>query len=125
VLPDADEGPLPKIVYAILLSALNKHATEIAVHRVAGQSRVDFLIDGVEHEEMRPPERLHEPIVRRLAVMGSLPTYAKGQSAEGRITLRIGSTREIEFALRVAGHGPELAAFLRVLKDSARSIASA
>ena len=122
---DADEGPVPKIVYAILLSALHKRATEIAIHRVGGEPRVDFLIDGVEHEEMRPPERLHEPMIRRLAVMGSLPTYAKGQAAEGRITLQIATAREVEFALRVEGHGPALAAFVRVISDSARPIAGA
>ena len=125
MLPEAEEGPIPKIVYAILLSALKKSATEIFVHRVDGQPRVDFLIAGVEHEEMRPPERLHEPIVRRLAVLGSLPTYAKGQFAEGRIKLLIGGTREVDFALRVEGHGPGLAAVVRVLTDSSRPTASA
>jgi type II secretory ATPase GspE/PulE/Tfp pilus assembly ATPase PilB-like protein len=123
--PDPDEGPVPKVVYAILLSALHKRATEIAIHRVGGEPRVDFLIDGVEHEEIRPPERLHEPIIRRLAVMGSLPTYAKGRFAEGRISLRIATTREVELALRVEGHGPALVAYVRVLSDSARPIASA
>ena len=125
MLPDAEEGPIPKIVYAILLSALKKSATEILVHRVGGQPRIDFVIAGVEHEEMRPPERLHEPIVRRLAVLGSLPNYAKGQFAEGRIKLLIAGTREVDFALRVEGHGSELAAVVRVLTDSSRPTASA
>ena len=117
-MPEADEGPITKLVYAILLSALKKRATDIAVHRVDGQSRVAFLIDGSETEEMRPPSPLHERIVRKLAVLGSLPAYAKGQHAEGTFKLRIGATREADFALRVEGHGETLAAYLRVLSDS-------
>ena len=108
------------LVNAILLSALEKRATEILVHRVDGKARVDFVIDGVEIEELRPPEALYGHIVRRLAVMGSLPTYGKGQYAEGRISLQIGATREAEFALRVDGHGAKSFATVRVLNGSAR-----
>ena len=114
------EPPVPMLVNAILLSALAKRATEIRVQRVDGKSCVDFVIDGIPREELRPPALLHEPIVRRLAVMGSLPTYGKGQFAEGRIQLVIGDTREADFALRVEGHGPALTATVRVLGDPAR-----
>ena len=113
------ERPIPMLVNAILLSALHKGATEIRVHRIDGKSRVDFVIDGTVHEEMRPPALVHDPIVRRLAVMGSLPSYGKGQYAEGRIKLVIGDTREADFALRVEGHGPALVATVRVLSGAA------
>ena len=121
---EADEGPVAKLVYAILLSALRKCATDLAVRRVGGRPRVDFVvdfvIDGAEIEEMRPPVLLHQPIVRRLAVMASLPTYAKGEYAEGTITLRLADDREASFAIRVEGHGDTLAAYLHVLSGSAR-----
>jgi len=107
------------LVNAILLSALEKGATEIFVHRKEGRPRVDFVIDGTEREELRPPDLLHAPIVRRLGVMGSLPVYGRGQFAEGRIKLMIGATREADFAVRVEGHGPTLAARVRVLSGSA------
>jgi type II secretory ATPase GspE/PulE/Tfp pilus assembly ATPase PilB-like protein len=117
---EADEGPVTKLVYAILLSALRKRATDLAVRRVDGRPRVDFVIDGTEIEEMRPPLLLHQPLVRRLAVMASLPTYAKGEYAEGTITLRLADDREASFAIRVEGHGDTLAAYLHVLSGSAR-----
>ncbi|HET9989772.1 MAG TPA: hypothetical protein VFQ65_14670 [Kofleriaceae bacterium] len=118
MLPEADEGPITRLVYAILLSALHKRATDIAVRRVDGCSRVDFVIEGSETEEMLPPSLLHERIVRKLAIMGSLPIYAVGQHAEGTIKLRIGAAREADFALRVEGHGDSLAAYLHVLSVS-------
>jgi len=117
---EADEGPVTKLVYAILLSALRKCATDLAVRRVDGRPRVDFVIGGAEIEEMRPPLLLHQPLVRKLVVMVSLPTYAKGEYAEGTITLRLADDREASFAIRVEGHGDTLAAYLHVLSGSAR-----
>src|SRR3569833_3393700 len=111
---EADEGPVTKLVYAILLSALRKCATDLAVRRVGGRPRVDFVvdfvIDGAEIEEMRPPVLLHQPIVRRLAVMASLPTYAKGEYAEGTIILRLAEKQKTTNTNQNKKHNNTLAA---------------
>jgi len=104
------------LVNAILLAAQKKRATEIAIYGAsADHCTVEFTVDGAVHEEMRPEHRLLAPIVRRLAIMASLPTYPKGMGAEGTIHLIVGDDRHVYFALYVEGHGEDMAASLRVL----------
>jgi type II secretory ATPase GspE/PulE/Tfp pilus assembly ATPase PilB-like protein len=114
---ERDDSPVGKLVNAILLSSLNQQASDIAIRRVEGQAVVDFLIDGVEVREMRPPSALHDHLVRRLRVMASIPYYARGQRGEGRLVLLVASTRRVEFSVMAEGHGEELAIYLRRIYD--------
>jgi type II secretory ATPase GspE/PulE/Tfp pilus assembly ATPase PilB-like protein len=110
------DSPIVTLVNAILLAAIKQHATEIAIYTATGADcTIEFTIDGTVHEEMRPERSLLAPIVRRLAIMASLPTYPKGMGAEGTIHLIVGDDRHAYFALYVEGHGDEMAASLRVL----------
>ncbi|MEO8550501.1 MAG: hypothetical protein ABI678_11030 [Kofleriaceae bacterium] len=118
-MADPAEDPVSKLVNAILLGALKKRATEVAIRPVDGQFVVDFLIDGVEHREMEPEAVLRGPIVRRIGVMASVPYYRKGESGLGEIRLVIGDHREARFAVRLEGHGDAAAAYVRILFDSA------
>ena len=61
---------------------------------------------------MNPPLTLHRPIIRRLGVMASLPVYRKGDCAESTIQLVVGE-RNLDFEIRVMGHGESLEAWLR------------
>jgi general secretion pathway protein E len=109
------DSPIAKLTNAILLSAIKQHASEIWIHRVADRSIVDFRVEGVVRQEMEPPAAIHAHIIRRLAIMASLPVYAKGEVASGTIHLAIGETREAWFDVQVRGHGTELEARLALL----------
>lgn len=104
------------LVNAILLAAVKKRATEIAIYGAGAEDcTVEFTVDDAIHEEMHPERRLLAPIIRRLAIMANLPTYPKGMGAEGTIHIIIGDDRHAYFALYVEGHGEDMAASLRVL----------
>ena len=106
------DSPIAQLTNAILLSALQQGASEIWIHRDADRSVVKFRIHGVERLEMEPSVAIHDFIIRRLAIMASLPVYAKGEVASGTIHLRIGEDRDVWFDLYVRGHGIELEARL-------------
>jgi type II secretory ATPase GspE/PulE/Tfp pilus assembly ATPase PilB-like protein len=104
------------LVNAILLAAVKKSAHEIAIYAAsADHCTVEFIAGDLVHEEMRPQRSLLAPIVRRLAIMASLPTYPKGMGAEGTIHLIIGDDRHVYFAVYVEGHGDDMAASLRIM----------
>jgi type II secretory ATPase GspE/PulE/Tfp pilus assembly ATPase PilB-like protein len=112
-----EDAATVKLVNAIFLVSLKKQASEFRVVRDdQGGSRVDFCIAGVWHEEMRPPTKLHAVIVRRLAIMANLPMYAKGEAARGQIRLIIGDATH-DFRAHIEGHGSELVAYVRLLKE--------
>lgn len=110
------DSPVVTLVNAILLAAVKKSAREVAIYgKAEGDCTVEFIAGDIVHEEMRPERSLLAPIIRRLAIMASLPTYPKGMGAEGTIHLIIGDNRHAYFALYVEGHGEDMAASLRIL----------
>ena len=61
----AGEAPVVKLCNAILLSAIKKKASDIHVEPYEKSFRVRFRIDGILHEEMRPPLKLRNAITSR------------------------------------------------------------
>ncbi len=115
-LEPVPESAVVTLVNAILLAAIKKNAREIAIYgATADDCVVEFIAGDIIHEEMRPQRSLLAPIVRRLAIMASLPTYPKGMGAEGTIHLIVGDDRHAYFALYVKGHGDDMAASLRIM----------
>ncbi len=103
-----------KLAFAVLLAANKKTA--------AFRIRPDGVDHVVEHrigertvEEMRAPSAVLGAVIGRLSVMAGLRAHAKGESASGLIHLEVGADRTMFFAVRVTGHGPELALEGRVI----------
>jgi len=109
----SEDAPVVELVNVILLSANRKSASHFRIRRDGARSLVELLIDGATHEELVLPLALHAPVIRRLSVMASLPSYAQGQASEGFIVLQLGGESQLAFAIRVQGHGDNLEAWLR------------
>ena len=62
----AGATPVQKLVYAILLSSIKKNAERIGLLCGKDGFVVDFTIDGVRREEMRPPVGLRDAIFEHL-----------------------------------------------------------
>src|SRR5213078_811850 len=63
--------------------------------------RVRFRIDGILQEEMRPPLKLRNAITSRLKIMASLDIAERRLPQDGRIKLKIGGNREMDFRVSV------------------------
>ncbi|HEX8106834.1 MAG TPA: type IV-A pilus assembly ATPase PilB, partial [Kofleriaceae bacterium] len=97
----AGEAPVVKLCNAILLSAIKKKASDIHVEPYEKSFRVRFRIDGILQEEMRPPLRLRNAITSRLKIMASLDIAERRLPQDGRIKLKIGNNREMDFRVSV------------------------
>ncbi|GAB4565385.1 MAG: type IV-A pilus assembly ATPase PilB [Haliangiales bacterium] len=93
----AGEAPVVKLCNAILLSAIKKGASDIHVEPYEKDFRVRFRVDGILHEEMHPPLRLRNAITSRLKIMASLDIAERRLPQDGRIKLKIGRDREMDF----------------------------
>jgi type IV pilus assembly protein PilB len=97
----AGEAPVVKLCNAILLSAIKKKASDIHVEPYEKNLRVRFRIDGILQEEMRPPLKLRNAITSRLKIMASLDIAERRLPQDGRIKLKIGGNKEMDFRVSV------------------------
>lgn len=97
----AGEAPVVKLCNAILLTAIKKKASDIHIEPYEKSFRVRFRIDGILHEEMRPPLRMKNAMTSRLKIMSSLDIAERRLPQDGRIKLKIGKNKEMDFRVSV------------------------
>ncbi len=93
----SEDAPVVRLCNAILLSAIKKGASDIHVEPYEKQLRVRYRIDGVLHDEMHPPMKLKNAISSRLKIMSSLDIAERRLPQDGRIKLKLGKGREMDF----------------------------
>ncbi len=97
----AAEAPVVTLVNMILLDAIKKGASDIHVEPYEKEFRVRFRIDGVLYEVMKPPMRLRAAMISRLKIMSHLDISERRLPQDGRIKLRLGKGKEMDFRVSV------------------------
>jgi type IV pilus assembly protein PilB len=97
----AAEAPVVKLVNLILLDAIKKGASDIHVEPYEKEFRVRFRIDGVLYEVMKPPMKLKNAIISRLKIMSELDISERRLPQDGRIKLKLGKGKEMDFRVSV------------------------
>jgi len=93
----SEDAPVVRLCNAVLLSAIKKGASDIHVEPYEKVLRVRYRIDGVLHDEMHPPMKLKNAISSRLKIMASLDIAERRLPQDGRIKLKLGKGREMDF----------------------------
>jgi type IV pilus assembly protein PilB len=94
------EAPIIRLVNALMLSAIQKGASDIHIEPYEKDLRIRFRIDGVLHQVMAPALRYRDPICSRVKIMARLDIAEKRLPQDGRIKARFndrGKLREIDF----------------------------
>src|SRR3954469_12094895 len=97
----ADDAPVVKLVNLILLDAIKKHASDIHVEPYEKDFRVRFRIDGVLYDVMKPPMKLRSAITSRLKIMAELDISERRLPQDGRIKIKVGGGKEMDFRVSV------------------------
>jgi type IV pilus assembly protein PilB len=97
----ADDAPVVRLCNHILLSAIKMGASDIHVEPYEKSYRVRFRVDGVLHEEMSPPVKLKAALSSRLKIMSHLDIAERRLPQDGRIKLKVGENREMDFRVSV------------------------
>jgi type IV pilus assembly protein PilB len=95
------DAPIVKLVNMIIFNAIKKGASDIHVEPYEKFVRVRYRLDGVLVEEMQPPLRMKNAIISRIKIMSSLDIAERRLPQDGRIKLRIGKEREMDFRVSV------------------------
>src|SRR6476619_2100170 len=94
------EAPVIRLVNLMLMSAIQKGASDIHVEPYEKEFRVRFRIDGILYNVMAPPMKFRDAITSRLKIMATLDIAEKRLPQDGRIKIRFsddGQTKEIDF----------------------------
>jgi type IV pilus assembly protein PilB len=97
----SEDAPVVRLVNMVLLNAIKKGASDIHIEPYEKKLRVRYRIDGVLSEEMTPPLKLRNAIASRVKIMSSLDIAERRLPQDGRIKLKLGKGREMDFRVSV------------------------
>src|SRR5262245_56470949 len=95
------EAPVIKLVNVILLNAIKKRASDIHIEPYEKAFRVRYRIDGILYEEMQLPLKLKNAMISRMKIMSQLDISERRLPQDGRIKLKIGTNKEMDFRVSV------------------------
>ena len=90
LLDETSEAPIIKLVNHIFSQAVKSQASDIHIEPYQKHLQVRFRLDGVLHNVLSPPRRLHAAIVSRIKVMARLDIAEKRLPQDGRTEVKIG-----------------------------------
>ena len=91
------EGPIIKIVNGILIKAIKLGASDIHFEPYERTFRVRYRVDGVLRRDMSLPIQIKNAMTSRLKIMARLDIAEKRLPQDGRIKLKLGKGREMDF----------------------------
>jgi len=97
----SEDAPVVRLVNVLLLNAIKKRVSDIHVEPYEKRLRVRYRVDGVLQEEMSPPLKLKNALISRLKIMSQLDIAERRLPQDGRIKLKLGKGREMDFRVSV------------------------
>jgi len=98
---EAEDAPVVKLVNLILTDAIKKSCSDIHIEPYEKSFRVRYRIDGVLYEVMKPPMKLKNALTSRVKIMSELDIAERRLPQDGRIKLKLGRGKEMDFRVSV------------------------
>jgi type IV pilus assembly protein PilB len=99
-----EDAPVVRLVNVVLMSAIQKGASDIHIEPYEKELRVRYRIDGILYNIMSPPMKFRDAISSRIKIMSKLDIAEKRLPQDGRIKIRFnesGVAKEIDFRVSV------------------------
>lgn len=93
------EAPIAKIVSTLLEYGIKSRSSDIHIEPQEEKTRVRYRIDGILHEKIVLPKKVHESVVSRIKILSGMKIDEKRIPQDGRFNFKIG---EQEVDLRVS-----------------------
>lgn len=111
------QTPIARAVQLMVRQAVRDHASDIHIEPQEDRLRVRYRIDGVLHDTMSLPLRVHAPLLSRIKVLSNLNIAERRRPQDGQFSVQLGNTSvDIRVATINSVHGEM--AVLRVLDKS-------
>jgi len=91
------EAPIVKLVNGIFVNAIKAGASDIHLEPYENSMRVRYRVDGVMYSVMTLPIKIKASLTSRVKIMSRLDIAERRLPQDGRIKLKLGKKREIDF----------------------------
>ncbi len=94
---EVEDAPIVKFLHKMLLDAFNMRASDLHFEPYEHQYRVRFRVDGELREIASPPIAIKDKLASRIKVISRLDISEKRVPQDGRMKLKVGPDRVIDF----------------------------
>jgi len=95
------EAPIIKLVNGVLVNGIKSGASDIHIEPYENSLRVRYRVDGVMYTVMNLPTKIRAALTSRLKIMSKLDIAERRLPQDGRIKLKLGKKRDIDFRVSV------------------------
>ncbi|QIZ78549.1 type IV-A pilus assembly ATPase PilB [Ferrimonas lipolytica] len=118
----ADDAPVVVFINKLMTEAIRKGASDLHFEPYENQYRVRFRIDGMLSTITAPPQGLGPRISARIKVMAKLDIAERRLPQDGRIKLRVGNKKMVDFRVSVLPTLFGEKVVMRILDSSAANL---
>lgn len=111
------EAPVARIVSTLLEYGIKVRASDIHIEPLENETRIRYRIDGILHEKLILPRRIHDAIVSRIKILGTMKIDEKRLPQDARFNFKIGQ-EEIDLRLSTMPTAYGEKVVMRLLKKS-------
>ncbi|MGB3067840.1 MAG: type IV-A pilus assembly ATPase PilB [Ottowia sp.] len=94
---DVEDAPVVRFLHKMLIDAFNMRASDLHFEPYEHHYRVRFRVDGELREIASPPIAIKEKLASRIKVISRLDISEKRVPQDGRMKLKVGPDRVIDF----------------------------
>ena len=98
---EGSEAPVIRLVNALMLSAIQRGASDIHLEPYEREMRIRFRIDGILQPVLAPSLKYRDPITSRIKIMAQLDIAEKRLPQDGRIKARFNEAGQLGEAPKV------------------------
>jgi general secretion pathway protein E len=93
-----DEAPVIRFVNSVIFRAVKEKASDIHIEPYDRETVIRFRVDGILHDILHQPKKVHAAVSSRVKVMGNLDIAEKRIPQDGRIFRKVAG-KEIDIRL--------------------------
>lgn len=111
------EAPVARIVSTLLEYGIRVRASDIHIEPLENETRIRYRIDGILHEKLIMPRRIHDAIVSRIKILGNMKIDEKRLPQDARFNFKVGQEElDLRLSTMPTAHGEKVV--MRLLKKT-------
>src|SRR3990170_5537969 len=111
------QAPVARIVSTLLEYGIKVRASDIHIEPLENESRIRYRIDGILHEKLILPKKIHDAIVSRIKILGNMKIDEKRLPQDARFNFKVGQEElDLRLSTMPTAYGEKVV--MRLLKKT-------